>query len=564
MLHAVAALMLWTGAAAPARVSPPPSGQEAAVSASPTTPGLPPGGVTDWIDDMVRGLEVLSSLPPDSASRHVLGLYVGRQEYLELMYGRGGVVTGDGFEALDGEIRRAETSFHEILASTGAGQWDREFVQEEARRAIQALRAARKSILDLGLPLRPRAESVQSAYDARSQDHRAATQDYPEARSPAVRDLITSLDRAAASYRTGDVETSLTQVEQAYLEQFEAMEARIPGHLATRTERLIHLSLRPSLQGGAPQQEVDRVFDDLRTQLLEIDRILDQPMPATAAFVQSFLIILREGLEAALLLAVLSAGLARLDAPRRLRSAVGVGAAAALGLTVLAWVIADVVLGRWGGQRELVEGGVSLVAAGLLVLVSNWLFRRTYLDDWRTFLQSRLAGAARTGSFVAVASLSFAAVFREGLETALFIEALTLGSDPSPVVLGVLAGLGLVVLLALGIMRLGHRLPIRELFAWTNIALVGLAAVLVGKGVFSLGEAGVYTPTPLPWLDLPPALGQAFGIFPTAETLGTQLVLGVLVLSTFLLAKRRRAVSVRGAGALDQSHNDNVHPQRAA
>lgn len=501
---------------------------------------LPPGDVTRWIDEMIEGLREIPVMERDDAADRVTELYIGRQEYLELLYAAGGLVAGEDHGVLDAHIRSAEGTFHELMTLTRTPDAGDAAIADAVERASADLAAARREILALELPLRP--IGVAPAARGRAAAGQPVSSGLAEARSPAVRGIIENFERALVLYEEGRTETAVELVQSAYLDQFEPLEARLPGALVRSIERLIHLSLRPAMQRHAPIDEVAGVVTDARHLLLEADHILVQPMSRAAGFGQGFVIILREGLEAALLLSILLTGLRRVEGGERLRRAIGWGAGAACGSSIVGWFVVDRFLGSFGAQRELVEGVVTLVAAFVLVLVCNWLFRRTYVDDWKAYLESRLGRAAQSGSVLAVSALAFAVVFREGVETVLFYQALILQSDPGAVFLGLIVGLVVVAILAFGILRMGRRLPVRQLFTWTNAALVLLAFVLVGKGIYSLSEAGVFTPTPLDGLDLPPSVTEMFGIHPTGETLAAQLVLLVVLAATFSLAKRRTRV----------------------
>lgn len=498
---------------------------------------LPPGDVTAWIDEMTDGLREVPSLGREHAAARITELYIGRQEYLELLYADGGAVSGDGHRLLDAHIRSAESAFHELMTLTRTHDSRDGSIDEAVARAIGDLVAARREILALGLPLRP--DSVARGGSGRSDSSTPAVTKRALARSPAIRDIIQDFERALVQYGRGDARTALKTVESAYLDRFEPLEPRLRGDLVSSIERVVHLSLRPGLQGGAPMDEMERVVSEARLLLLEADDALTRPMSRIAGFGQGFVIILREGMEAVLLLGVLLTGLTRLDGGGRLRRAVGWGVGAAVGLSVVTWFVLSRFVQSFGLQRELIEGAVTLLAALVLVLVCNWLFRRTYVDDWKSYLQERLARAAGTGSVLTVSALAFAVVFREGVETVLFYQALLFDADRGAVLVGLMTGVAAVSMLAVGLLRMGRKLPVRQLFVWTNVTLVLLAFVLVGKGIYSLSEAGIFTPTPIAGIHLPPMVPGILGIHPVAETLMGQLFLVLALIVTFVLARRQ-------------------------
>ncbi len=514
---------------------------------------LPPGTAIEWIDDAVEGLRALSTMPPEDAAARVVDLYVGRQEYLELLYARGGLVTGDRHPRLDDQVRAAEVAFHELMAATrDESAADERAITEAVDRAIAHLLAVRASILDQELPVRPTLpEDLLTAADR--QTPKAGAPDDDGAGTPEIRAILEAFARADSAYAGGRHTEALGLIQSAYLDRYEPLEARLPSDLVRRTERLVHLSLRPALQKAGTGADVHRIIGEARTLLLEADRALARPTSRMAGFGQGFVIILREGFEAVLLLSILLAGLDRLGAGRRLRTGLGVGAASAVVVSIMAWFVVDRFVAGFGMERELIEGGVTLLAAAVLVLVCNWLFRRTYVDEWKAYLERNLARASQTGSVVVVSGLAFTVVFREGLETVLFYQALVLNSAPGPVLLGLATGLVVVAALGVALLRVGRRLPVRQLFTWTNWALVGLAFILVGKGIYSLGEAGAFTLHPIPWLRQAvefTGLTGLLGIHPTIQTLSGQGLLMTVLVVTFLLARRKGAMVTLGdAGA---------------
>ncbi|MFZ4406484.1 MAG: FTR1 family protein [Paracraurococcus sp.] len=262
---------------------------------------------------------------------------------------------------------------------------------------------------------------------------------------------------------------------------------------------------------------------------------------STAIILQAALILLREGLEAILVLAALAALLRRM-APERI-GALWAGA----GLGLLASLLTAGAYAAWRGgvHDDVVEGVTCLVAAGLMLWTGGFLWRRADPRAWGAAL-TRQAQAALDAERVPVAlgTIGFLAVFREGAETALFLAAL--GAEGS--MAGMLAGLalgaaGLAVLWVL-LIRAAVRIPLRPLFRATSLFLLVMAARLVVAGIGEFQEQAMvpFTPTDLP--DLAGTLGLA----PSWEGLVAQLlVLGGVAL---VLAWPRR-VPVAGHAAAE-------------
>lgn len=517
------------------------------VVAASRAPGTPPGGLLDWIRDVDGGLAPLPELAATdraAAQKVALGLYLSHQEYIEIYYGVAGRLTR-GSE-LGPAVKEAETRFHALLAQLQPSSPAPS--PAELRRSIRALASQYERVAALaeraGVPLVPVGPSPTAAGGAPTQvvaatDARARTQE--------VQRILSGFSAAESAYRAGDRAAALGAVERVYLERVEPIESRLSPARVARIERLIHLDLRPRISAGAPAAEVERAFSALRGELLAADAALAAGTPFWFGAANAFAIIVREGLEAVLLIAALLASLGAVGAGRRARRRILAGVGAGVAATAATWAVARLLVPIGGASRELVEGVTSLASVAVLLYVSHWLFQKTYIHDWTAYLRGHLGRAVATGSALAMASLAFAAVYREGFETVLFYQALLLDAGPASVLAGFLPGLVLILGIGVAIIRLGVRLPLRKVFRVTNAILLYLAFVFLGKGIYGLQEAGLFTPHPLSWMPDHEALRQLLGVFPVAETLVAQVSLAVALLLVGMVYRRRFARN--GAGA---------------
>ncbi len=204
----------------------------------------------------------------------------------------------------------------------------------------------------------------------------------------------------------------------------------------------------------------------------------------------TFVIGLREGLEAALIVGIIAAFLIQRGEPKALRP-MWVGVAVALGLCVVVAVVLQVV-GRSlpFKQREIMEGVLGLVAVAGVTYMIVWM--RRHARELKVTLEAHAANALVTGSVLALAGMAFFAVLREGLETAIFMVA-AFQTSLSPVAAGFGATLGVAVAVALGygIYRGGVRINLARFFRITGFVLVLVAAGLLAKSVHSFAEAGI-------------------------------------------------------------------------
>lgn len=238
---------------------------------------------------------------------------------------------------------------------------------------------------------------------------------------------------------------------------------------------------------------------------------------------QSFLIVLREGLEALLVIVALAAFLVRAGFAERRRTLFAGAGAAVLASVGAAWVMAT-----WfgGGHDELVEGVSVALAALLLFYASGWLWLRQDPAAWQGYLRAQADRALATRGWLMLAGIAFLAVFREGAETVLFLHAMAVGQNAAavPILLGVaLAGVALAGLY-MAMTRLALKLPLRPLFVATSAFLFFLGLRFTGAALKEFQEMGW---VPYREIGLPDWL---------AEVIGNATLQGVAVETAILLA----------------------------
>lgn len=266
---------------------------------------------------------------------------------------------------------------------------------------------------------------------------------------------------------------------------------------------------------------------------------IETPLSALGALVQSSGIILREGLEAVLILAALMGALRAEGVPSRAwRRPVVAGVSLAIAGSFALWFAARQLITISTLQRELLEGATALVAAAVLVWVTQTLLSRArggHLERLRTTL--RQSGLSVVGIF----ALAFLVVFREGFETVLFYEALLVDAPSEAVLAGlVLGGAGALVAGWL-VFGLGLRLPLKPFFRITGVLLALLSVMLVGAGIRGLQTAALLPATPVGWFPDQEWLQLWLGLFPVAEALAAQGAVIAFFLLNWLLGRRAAA-----------------------
>lgn len=322
---------------------------------------------------------------------------------------------------------------------------------------------------------------------------------------------------------------------EAYL-TFEQVEADLrvrDGTLARALEaEFATLRVRAPAAGRA---ELDSLRGRLFVGLEHAERLVSDRPSTAGLFAQSFLLLLREGFEAILILAALLTFLTKAGADERRRDVTG-GAIWAVAASVATWVLVQWLFQISASQREALEGATMLVATAVLFWVSYWLLSKIDVARWTAFVKGRMNSALAGGSGLALASVAFLAVYREGLETILFYEALFASADGRlvPVAAGMVAGGAALAMLYVAIHRFGLRIPMRPFFALTSAVLYYMAFVFAGKGIAELQEAGLIGISPVEWAPRVPALG----VYPTVESLALQGVLLAAALVAVVWALR--------------------------
>lgn len=296
-------------------------------------------------------------------------------------------------------------------------------------------------------------------------------------------------------------------------------------------------------QAARPERgELARVRERLAVGLESAERTLSDTVSPANLFVQSFIIMLREGLEAILVVGALMTFLVKMGASDRRRD-INLGVGAAIVASLLTAVALETVIQLSPGHREALEGATMVLATVVLFYVSYWLLSKMEVVKWNQFVKSKVHDALTSGSALALASAAFLAVYREGFETVLFYKALFVSGGSAvgamPVVAGMVGGGVILVGVYVAIHRFGVRLPLKPFFGVTSAFLYYMAFVFAGKGIAELQEGALVTTTILPGAPRLPALG----IYPTAESLAAQgllvLLAAVALTWTFVLEPRR-------------------------
>jgi len=350
------------------------------------------------------------------------------------------------------------------------------------------------------------------------------------------------LEQTLEAYKKGDRQSARQLAISAYLEGFELIENSLKN-----IDEPLRMQVEREMMGLRAAIAANRSVDEVSGQVTGIYRLLDRSSEELAsgslsnstAFVSSLIILLREGLEAVLVLAAISAFIAK-TGRRDALAYFHLGWIFAIILGIATWAVANYLLTISGAGRELTEGITALIAAVMLLYIGYWLHSKSYAQAWQNFLRSQVAAALDKRTLWAMAGVSFIAVYRELFETILFYEALwaQVGVDGHSAVLGGIAAAAiLLAILTWAILRYSVKLPLGRFFAATASLMALLAVVFAGNGIAALQEAGMVEAHVLQHFISVPLLG----IHPTVQSITAQIVVVLLILAGMLMTRSQQA-----------------------
>jgi len=380
-----------------------------------------------------------------------------------------------------------------------------------------------------------------------------------EGEKQSVRDEIDiireKLMAAEIFYELGDTQAAYASARSAYLDSYEYVEIPLRAIAPDFTFEVEYqfATLRNQINDDATIEEIATTIISIERSLDESERLVSGTgtIAPMIAFISSFSIIFREGLEAVL---ILGAIITYLEASRnhKFKKYVHYGIGLAIGATAVTWVIASYIIEISGANRELIEAIAALSATAVLFYVSFWILNKIEHKRWMEFVKAKVFQASAAGGTSVFIMLSFFTVYREGFETVLFYQAMFSFAKYMEFYVGLGFILGIVSLLGIyfGFRKLGKRLPLRALFGLTMGIGAYLSIAFLGNAIreFQVLDFIPYTSMlgTIPRLDI--NVATMTGIYPTLETTVGQIVLLAvyLVASLYVLVlrpKRQKALA---------------------
>lgn len=349
------------------------------------------------------------------------------------------------------------------------------------------------------------------------------------------------LNDAYNIYFMKDIEGAKARVNNAYFGFYEkhgverAVMSYISGKRGTDTEYQF-AKIKRLMTQNSPNKTVRAEIDVILKMLHEDANELDgKKESGWSVFLASFIIIFREGLEAILVIAAISAYLVRSNNKPMLK-VVYLNSLFAVFASVLAAIALHTVVGLSGANQEIMEGGAMLLATVVLFFISNWMLSKSESEAWKNYVEGKVQSAVSTGSSFALGFAAFLAVFREGAETIIFYQAMLADAKEHMDMVWYGLGIGTIVLaFVFVIIRFGTvKLPLRPFFICTSALMYLMAIAFAGGGVKELQEADIIPVTPVDFVHSV----EILGIYPTLETLIPQLFMVVVVILSVIYYRK--------------------------
>ena len=376
--------------------------------------------------------------------------------------------------------------------------------------------------------------------------------------SEVANEMTVILDQAYEAAAAGKGDEGATLVNNAYYQYYEKLGFEknvmnvISGDRVSQVEYQFKMT-RKIMRDGGSDKEIKQLVDDLKSWLVKDAAVLDGGASGkvsgftklvTSSAGQAFLILIREGLEALLVVAAVIAYLVK-SGNKRFTKWIYLGVVAGLAGSGLVAVLFTFLFGGSGPIQEISEGVCALIATLMLLWTSNWMLNKSSVEAWNNYIRNKteaaVAGAQSKvesgqrlglGMIASLAMLSFLAVFREGAETVIFYESIySMSQDAHGMWVGGLAAAAVLIVIFLVLRFTSVKIPIGPFFLVTSIVMAVLVVIFAGGGIHALIEGDLIEGT---YLSSVPT-NDWIGLYPYVETITAQVIAAIAVVVLFVV-----------------------------
>lgn len=327
-----------------------------------------------------------------------------------------------------------------------------------------------------------------------------------------------------------------TDTAVAKLREFITSWPNVEGQIRTKDAALYTEieSQLPLLAGKLTSENADssKISGEIASLQQKIELIQES---TSYTFWDSALILLREGLEALLIIIGLVAFLKKAEQPQ-LSKWIYTGSAVGIFASIVTAVLMTTVLNSVtiGSSREIMEGAIGLAAAAMMIGIGAWLHRKSSVTAWNDYIARQMGTAISSRSAWAIGLLSFLTVFREGAETVVFYVGIAPNMELSEFLLGIAVALIILAAVAIVLLKAGSRIPIHRLFTVATVFIYALAFKIIGVSIHTLQLTDVFPSSIVNGLPVV----SAIGFYPTWETIAGQLILVLTIVAMFSIKRR--------------------------
>lgn len=381
--------------------------------------------------------------------------------------------------------------------------------------------------------------------------------------SEVASEMTVILDQAYEAAAAGKGDEGATLVNNAYYQYYEKLGFEknvmnvISGDRVSQVEYQFKMT-RKIMRDGGSDKGIKQHVDDLKSWLVKDAAILDGGASGnvngftklvTSSAGQAFLILIREGLEALLVVAAVIAYLVK-SGNKRFTKWIYLGVVAGLAGSGLVAVLFTFLFGGSGPVQEISEGVCALIATLMLLWTSNWMLNKSSVEAWNNYIRNKteaaVAGAQSKvesgqrlglGMIASLAMLSFLAVFREGAETVIFYESIySMSQDAHGMWVGGLAAAAVLIVIFLVLRFTSVKIPIGPFFLVTSIVMAVLVVIFAGGGIHALIEGDLIEGT---YLSSVPT-NDWIGLYPYVETITAQVIAAIAVVVLFVVGSIKK------------------------
>ena len=381
--------------------------------------------------------------------------------------------------------------------------------------------------------------------------------------SEVANEMTVILDQAYEAAAAGKGDEGATLVNNAYYQYYEKLGFEknvmnaISGDRVSQVEYQFKMT-RKTMRDGGSDKEIKQLVDDLKSWIVKDAAILDGGASGnvngftklvTSSAGQAFLILIREGLEALLVVAAVIAYLVK-SGNKRFAKWIYLGVVAGLAGSGLVAVLFTFLFGGSGPIQEISEGVCALIATLMLLWTSNWMLNKSSVEAWNNYIRNKteaaVAGAQSKvesgqrlglGMIASLAMLSFLAVFREGAETVIFYESIySMSQDAHGMWVGGLGAAAVLIVIFLVLRFTSVKIPIGPFFLVTSIVMAVLVVIFAGGGIHALIEGDLIEGT---YLSSVPT-NDWIGLYPYVETITAQVIAAIAVVVLFVVGSIKK------------------------